>query len=152
MNNKPVILAAFANDQGRFLESLQQESDAISDALHAKKDGGYIDLEVQQGASIERLFTLIGRYGDDLAMLHYGGHANGSALDDTHGRQHRHHVAPARMLAQTRRWPRRGHLQQRQRQRQRQPQLLRPARAAAACAATRAGFAHAAPGTAARGP
>ena len=32
MNNKPVILAAFANDQGRFLESLQQESDAISDA------------------------------------------------------------------------------------------------------------------------
>ena len=81
MNSKPVILAAFANDQGRFLESLQQESDAISDALHAKKDGGYIDLEVQQGASIERLFTLIGRYGDDLAMLHYGGHANGSALN-----------------------------------------------------------------------
>ena len=81
MNSKPVILAAFANDQGRFLESLQQESDAISDALHAKKDGGYIDLEMQQGASIERLFTLIGRYGDDLAMLHYGGHANGSALD-----------------------------------------------------------------------
>ena len=81
MSSKPVILAAFANDQGRFLESLQQESDAISDALHAKKDGGFIDLEVQQGASIERLFTLIGRYGDDLAMLHYGGHANGSALD-----------------------------------------------------------------------
>ena len=81
MSNKPIILAAFANDQGRFLESLQQESDAISDALHAKKDGGYIDLEMQQGASIERLFTLVGRYGDDLAMLHYGGHANGSALD-----------------------------------------------------------------------
>ena len=81
MTSKPVILAAFANDQGRFLESLQSESDAISDALHAKKDGGYIDLEVQQGASIERLFTLIGRYGNDLAMLHYGGHANGSALD-----------------------------------------------------------------------
>ena len=54
---------------------------SISDALHAKKDLGYIDLEMQQGASIERLFTLVGRYGDDLAMLHYGGHANGSALD-----------------------------------------------------------------------
>ena len=81
MSGKPVILAAFANDQGRFLESLQQESDALSDALRAKKDGGYIDLEVQQGASIERLFALIGRYGDDLALLHYGGHANGAVLD-----------------------------------------------------------------------
>ena len=81
MSAKPIILAAFANDQGRFLESLQQESDAISDALRAKKDGGFIDLEVQQGASIARLFELIGRYGNDLAMLHYGGHANGSALD-----------------------------------------------------------------------
>ena len=81
MTSKPVILAAFANDEGRFLDSLQQESDAISDALHAKKDSGFIDLEVQQGATIERLFTLIGRYGNDLAMLHYGGHANGSALD-----------------------------------------------------------------------
>ena len=81
MSAKPIILAAFANDQGRFLESLQQESDAISDALRGKKDGGFIDLEVQQGASIARLFELIGRYGNDLAMLHYGGHANGSALD-----------------------------------------------------------------------
>ena len=81
MSGKPIILAAFANDQGRFLDSLQQESDAISDALRGKKDGGFIDLEVQQGASIARLFELIGRYGNDLAMLHYGGHANGSALD-----------------------------------------------------------------------
>lgn len=77
----PVILTAFANDQGRFLESLQQESDAISDALRAKKDGGIIDLEVQQGATIGRLFDLINRYSQDLAVLHYGGHANGSALD-----------------------------------------------------------------------
>ena len=81
MPGQPIILAAFANDQGRFLDSLQQESDAISDALRGKKDGGFVDLEVQQGATIERLFTLIGRYGNDLAVLHYGGHANGSALD-----------------------------------------------------------------------
>lgn len=81
MPGKPIILAAFANDQGRFLDSLQQESDAISDALRGKKDGGFLDLEVQQGATIERLFALIGRYGNDLAVLHYGGHANGSALD-----------------------------------------------------------------------
>ena len=77
----PVILTAFANDSGRFLESLQQESDTISDALRAKKDGGIIDLEVQQGATIARLFDLINRYSQDLAILHYGGHANGSALD-----------------------------------------------------------------------
>ena len=81
MAGTPIILAAFANDQGRFLDSLQQESDAISDALRGKKDGGFLDLEVQQGATIERLFALIGRYGNDLAVLHYGGHANGSALD-----------------------------------------------------------------------
>ena len=81
MAGAPVILAAFANDSGRFLDSLQQESDAISDALRGKKDGGVIDLEVQQGATIARLFDLIGRYGNDLAVLHYGGHANGSVLD-----------------------------------------------------------------------
>ena len=81
MAGAPVILTAFANDAGRFLDSLQQESDAISDALRGKKDGGIVDLEVQQGASIARLFELIGRYGNDLAVLHYGGHANGSALD-----------------------------------------------------------------------
>ncbi len=81
MAGAPVILTAFANDQGRFLESLQQESDAISDALRAKKDSGIIDLEVQQGATIARLFDLINRYSQDLAVLHYGGHANGSALD-----------------------------------------------------------------------
>ena len=81
MAGAPVILTAFANDAGRFLDSLQQESDAISDALRGKKDGGVIDLEVQQGASIARLFELIGRYGNDLAVLHYGGHADGSVLD-----------------------------------------------------------------------
>ena len=81
MAGAPVILAAFANDKDQFLTKLQQESDAISDALRGKKDGGAIDLEIQQGASIDRLFGLISRYSNDLAVLHYGGHANGSALD-----------------------------------------------------------------------
>ncbi|MFM5892876.1 MAG: CHAT domain-containing protein [Novosphingobium sp.] len=81
MSGAPIILAAFANDPDRFLESLQQESDAISDALRGRKDSGAINLEVQQGASIGRLFDLIGRYGNQLAVLHYGGHANGTALD-----------------------------------------------------------------------
>lgn len=81
MPGTPTILLAFANDQGRFLESLQKESDTISDALRVKKDAGHIDVEIQQGASIERLFALVSRYGDDLTVFHYGGHANGSALD-----------------------------------------------------------------------
>ena len=81
MPGTPVVLLAFANDQGRYLESLQRESDAIVDALRGKKDAGCLDLEVQQGATLERLFTLLDRYGDDLVAFHYGGHANGSALD-----------------------------------------------------------------------
>ena len=77
----PFILTAFANDPKNLLANLQNESDVISDALRAKKDSGIIDLEVQQGATIPRLFDLITRYSQDLVLLHYGGHADGTALD-----------------------------------------------------------------------
>ncbi len=81
MAGAPVILAAFANDQGRFLDGLQRECDAISDALQKKDDAGIIKFKTQTAADIARLFDLIGNYGDDLAVLHYGGHADGSVLD-----------------------------------------------------------------------
>lgn len=77
----PVILAAFANDKDRPLDGLQRECDAISDALQHKDDAGIVKLKTQTGADIARLFDLIGDYGDSLAVLHYGGHADGSVLD-----------------------------------------------------------------------
>jgi CHAT domain len=77
----PVILAAFANDKADFLTSLQAEADAITDALDPAKGAGRIDLVVQTGATIGRLFTLMSKHGQDLVVFHYGGHANGSALN-----------------------------------------------------------------------
>ena len=77
----PFILAAFANDPKNPLENLQKECDTISDALRAKKDSGIIDFEVQQGTTIPRLFDLITHYSQDLVVLHYGGHADDTALD-----------------------------------------------------------------------
>ncbi len=81
MSGTPTVLLAFANDQGAFLDSLQKETDEISDALRDRMDAGFIDVQVQQGATVERLFKLVSRYGDDVHVFHYGGHANGSALD-----------------------------------------------------------------------
>ena len=81
MGGKPTFLLAFANDQGRFLDNLRREANALDDALFERKRAGHIEVEVEQGATIDRLFTLVGRYADDLALFHYGGHANGTALD-----------------------------------------------------------------------
>lgn len=81
MAGVPLVMLAFANEEERFLKSLRQECDAISDALRDRKDDRSIALEVQQEAELGRLFDLVARYRDDLVIFHYGGHANGEALD-----------------------------------------------------------------------
>ena len=81
MAGVPIIIAAFANDSGRPLQGLKDESDAVSAALLDKDDAGCLKLRSEQGATIDSLFKLVSRYEQDLVMLHYGGHADGTALD-----------------------------------------------------------------------
>lgn len=81
MSGPPVVLLAFANDQGNPLDNLTRERKTISDALATFEDNSYIRLHVEDDAGIDDLFGLFDRFTDQVAMFHYGGHANSNALD-----------------------------------------------------------------------
>jgi hypothetical protein len=76
----PVILLTFANNQGDYLENLVRERKAISAALSEYEDQRYIRVHVEPDAGIADLFDLFNRFPDQVAILHYGGHASGTAL------------------------------------------------------------------------
>ena len=73
----PVVLLAFANDEGNHLDNLVRERKTISDALSSFEDNSYIRLHVEDDAGIDDLFGLFDRFTDQVAMFHYGGHADG---------------------------------------------------------------------------
>ncbi len=81
MNGPPVVLLAFSNDAGNHLDNLVRERKTISDALSSFEDNSYIRLHVEDDAGIDDLFGLFDRFSDQVAMFHYGGHADGAALD-----------------------------------------------------------------------
>lgn len=81
MSDPPVILLAFANDEGNHLDNLVRERKAISDALGKFEDNSYIRLHVEADTGIDDLFGLFDRFTGQVAMFHYGGHASGAALD-----------------------------------------------------------------------
>lgn len=81
MSGPPVILLAFANDEGNHLDNLVRERKTISDALGTFEDNSYIRLHVEDDAGIDDLFGLFDRFTGQVAMFHYGGHASGTALD-----------------------------------------------------------------------
>jgi len=76
----PVILLTFANNQGDYLENLVRERKSISAALCGYEDQRYIRVHVEPDAGIDDLFDLFNRFPDQVAIFHYGGHADGTAL------------------------------------------------------------------------
>jgi len=79
-NTTPVVILAFANDQDDYLQNIQVERGAVSRALQDYDDKSYIKLWKQESTSIKDFFDLFDRYAGRVAIFHYGGHANGSAL------------------------------------------------------------------------
>ena len=77
----PVILLAFANDPDDHLNMLSGERKSISEALSQYEDKRYIRVEVEPDAAVQDVFGLFNRFNDQIAIFHYGGHANGSALE-----------------------------------------------------------------------
>jgi hypothetical protein len=77
----PIILLAFANDKDDHLNMLTKERWSISEALGGYEDKRYIRLKEEPDASAEILFKLFNRFDTQVAIFHYGGHANGNALD-----------------------------------------------------------------------
>ena len=76
----PVILLTFANNQGDYLENLVRERKSIGEALRTYEDQRYIRVHVEPDAGIDDLFGLFNRFPDQVAIFHYGGHADGTAL------------------------------------------------------------------------
>ncbi len=76
----PVILMGFANDPDNHLAMLTRERKAISAALSAYEDQRYIRVQAEASAGLDDLFGLFDRFADQIAIFHYAGHANGTAL------------------------------------------------------------------------
>jgi len=75
---KTVILA-FSNDKDQYLEMINRERKTIFKTLQNHHDRGYIRVHKEESTSIEDIFQLFNRY-DQIAIFHYGGHANGTHL------------------------------------------------------------------------
>ena len=82
---KPVILLAFANDRDdrvRYLRNLPEEARRLQRTLKAAERAGLCELLVRQNATVGDLLDVLqdAAYRDRIAIVHYGGHANGYQL------------------------------------------------------------------------
>ena len=69
----PVVLLAFANDQGDHLENLELERKSISAALQSFDDQFFIRVQAEPSASVDDLFALFDRFPDQVAIFHLVG-------------------------------------------------------------------------------
>lgn len=76
----PVILLGFSNDADNHLAMLTRERKAICAALSDYDDKRFIRVQAEASAGLDDLFGLFNRFAGQIAIFHYGGHANGTAL------------------------------------------------------------------------
>ena len=77
----PAILLAFANDrQGSFLRSIAVEQDAISQALSEVEAKSLVNILTIASASAQSIVQRLNDHGDQVRIVHYGGHADGENL------------------------------------------------------------------------
>ena len=86
MTAKPVVFLAFANDRelrARYLRNLPEEARRLRAMLEGAQRAGLCEVLVRQNVTLEELFAVFqsAEYRDRVAVFHYGGHANGYALD-----------------------------------------------------------------------
>ncbi len=71
---------AFANDQDDYLPKLDQEEEQVYESLMTRHDAGDIELFTLRRAKLDSIFQHLNRFGDRVAVFHYAGHADGTAL------------------------------------------------------------------------
>lgn len=76
----PVIILAFANDPDDYLKNIRRERQNLFAALRPQADRRAVNVYKEEETSTEALFKLFSDYADRVAIFHYGGHANGTAL------------------------------------------------------------------------
>lgn len=80
MNERPVILLSFANQQDAYLEQLKEESNILNDILSMHHDRGNLEIYREESATIDNLAKAITRFKDRIIAFHYAGHADGKNL------------------------------------------------------------------------
>ncbi len=83
--NKPVILLAFANDRDdtvQYLRNLPDEARRLREVLEPAERAGLCELVVRTNTTASDLFKVLQdpKYRNRIAIIHYGGHANGYQL------------------------------------------------------------------------
>ncbi len=76
----PIFFFAFANEEGRFLELLKQESSAIYNALYPVEEQGRLLIAREESLSSDELFLAFRRYKDRMFIFHFAGHAGSDVL------------------------------------------------------------------------
>lgn len=81
--NIPVIFLAFANDlvdNTQFLRGLKKEREGIRESLKAAEKAGLCKVIIEPNTTINNILDTFQEYEDQIAIFHYGGHANGFQL------------------------------------------------------------------------
>ncbi|HEX8201931.1 MAG TPA: CHAT domain-containing protein, partial [Isosphaeraceae bacterium] len=77
---RPVVLLAFA-DARRDLASLKHEGWSLRDQFEALKRHGVVaDVVVEERALLDRIYSVLQRHRDRIAIFHFGGHADADSL------------------------------------------------------------------------
>ncbi|MXP43097.1 CHAT domain-containing protein [Allopontixanthobacter sediminis] len=99
----PVVLMGFANDPGNHLAMLTRERKAVCSALSAYEDQRFIRVQAEPSAGLDDLFGLFNRFAGQIAIFHYGGHADGTALqlETPGGKELAHAAGLAQLMGQS---------------------------------------------------
>ena len=85
MNMKPVIFLAFANDRDDtigYLRNLPDEARRLREVVESAEQAGLCEAVVRTNSTAGDIFKVFQdpKYRNRIAILHYGGHANGYQL------------------------------------------------------------------------
>ncbi|WBM74218.1 CHAT domain-containing protein [Saprospira grandis] len=80
MNERPVILLNFANQQDAHLDLLKEESSRLNDILSIAHDQGSIELYREENVNVDQLIKALNRFKERIIVFHYAGHADGNSL------------------------------------------------------------------------
>ena len=72
----PILLLAFANDDGRSLRQLDEEQRAIKQVLEPGRKEGKFEVSVLPAATAADVIQAFQEYRSRICLFHYGGHSN----------------------------------------------------------------------------
>lgn len=78
--SSPVLFLAFANDPDAHLELLKAESKGVFAALRELDRQEFVKVHREESAGVDELFEALNAFKDQVAIFHYGGHADGMTL------------------------------------------------------------------------